>query len=175
MTFLFSCHFARGLQGQEGQLSLVLKESRERGWVHSHLTPYQNNKCHNHNFYICCDTYLTTTSIIHEQSLVPPVSVSHGPRVAQTKKYIKHVLSPQGLPGISGRPGAKVRGQLCCVLALLFVFMCLAVKLVLLLFFRETQVNQERGGKMDGQESRESLVWLGKRSEWCLGSGYIRV
>lgn len=106
---------------------------------------------------------------------MPPVSVSRGPRVAHTKKYLKHVLSPQGLPGISGRPGAKVRGQLCCILALLSVSMCLAVTLVLLLFFRETQVNQERGGKTDGQESQESLAWLGKRSEWCLGSGYIQV
>lgn len=48
----------------------------------------------------------------------------------------------------------------------------LIVKVVLKLFFRETRVNQERGGRMGAQESQENPVFLGKRSEWCIGFQY---
>lgn len=35
-------------------------------------------------------------------------------------------------------------------------------------FSREIQVNQAREGRMDGQDSQESLGFLGKR--WCIES-----
>lgn len=50
-------------------------------------------------------------------------------------------------------------------LAFLLIFYSFGCNAGIVTAFREIQANQERGGRMGGQESQESLVSLGKR--WC--------
>lgn len=67
-------------------------------------------KQHRQRVYSWCDKLLTITCIIHKAF---PRTTCWCHKTPLNWEYIKHVLFPQGLPGINGRPGAKVRGLLC--------------------------------------------------------------
>lgn len=99
-------------------------------------------------------------------SCVPPVIVSHTSKMHQLKIH-KRCVFPSGTCWYQWT--TRCQGQILAAFSLAFsVKMCnLIVKLVLKLFFRETLVNQQRGGRMGDLEFLESPVFLGKRSELC--------
>lgn len=73
------------------------------------------------------------------------------------------LLSHQGPPGLSGRPGAKVTDLKCPLYSYRSVEL---LNLCVWLVFRATLVNLEREERMDALDSQENLVSLENRSEW---------
>lgn len=98
-----------------------------------------------------------------KHSPVPPVSVRRALKPLKTKKYIKHVLYPQGPAGISGRPGTKVRSLLCFLKPL-----CLFIFIWLLKWFWNCSLGRPRwtrgaGGEWAARNPRKA------RSSWERG------
>lgn len=81
---------------------------------------------------------------------------------------IHESVSPLGTSWYQWKAGGQGERPALCVFSLSAYFYSFGCSTGLVTVFREIQVNQERGGRVGGQESQESLVSPGKR--WCIES-----